>query len=93
MTYSRDRDGTLDRFDDWFDSVGSNINDESSEEEIEDSNAKVQEFLDELSDEYFFLDAYELELMVRREDPWIKARGPLPKDEPSHAIITKELMR
>jgi len=54
---------------------------------------EVQEFLDELSDEYFFCDAYELELMVRREDPWIKARGDLPKDEPSHAIITKELMR
>ncbi len=31
--------------------------------------------------------------MVRREDPWIKARGDLPKDEPCHAIITKELMR
>lgn len=50
MTYNRDRDGTLDRFDDWFDSVGSNINDESSEEEIENSNAKVQEFLDELNE-------------------------------------------
>ena len=50
MTYSRDRDGILDRFDDWFDSVGSNINNESSEEEIEDSNAKVQEFLDELNE-------------------------------------------
>jgi uncharacterized phage-associated protein len=54
---------------------------------------EVQEFLDELCDEYFFCDAYELELMVRREDPWIKARGNLPKDEPSHAIISKELMR
>jgi hypothetical protein len=34
-----------------------------------------------------------LELMVRREDPWIKARGELPKDEPSHAIISKESMK
>ncbi|MEZ2227542.1 MAG: hypothetical protein ACBR50_14870 [Microcoleus sp.] len=51
------------------------------------------EFLDELSDDYFFRDAYELELMVRREDPWINARGNLPKDEPSHAIITKESMK
>ncbi|NJK69536.1 MAG: DUF4065 domain-containing protein [Microcoleus sp. SU_5_3] len=54
---------------------------------------EFQEFLDELCDEYFFCDAYELELMVRREDPWINARGGLPKDEPSHAIISKELMR
>ncbi|MEG4586311.1 NACHT domain-containing protein [Microcoleus sp. MOSTC5] len=54
---------------------------------------EVQEFLDELSDDYFFRDAYELELMVRREDPWIKARGELPRDEPCHAIISKELMK
>ncbi|WP_377476636.1 MAG: DUF4065 domain-containing protein [Microcoleus anatoxicus] len=54
---------------------------------------EVQEFLDELSDDYFFRDAYELELMVRREDPWINARGNLPKYEPSHAIITKESMK
>lgn len=31
---------------------------------------EVQQFLDELSDEYFFCDAYELELMVRREAPY-----------------------
>ena len=31
---------------------------------------EIQEFLDELSDEYFFCDAYELELMVRREEPF-----------------------
>lgn len=31
--------------------------------------------------------------MVPREDPWINARGELPKDEPSHAIITKDSMR
>jgi uncharacterized phage-associated protein len=54
---------------------------------------EVQEFLDELSDDYFFRDAYELELMVRREDPWINARGAFLKDEPCHAIITKESMR
>ena len=54
---------------------------------------EVQEFLDELSDDYFFRDAYELELMVRREDPWIKARGELPRDEPCHAIISKQLMK
>jgi uncharacterized phage-associated protein len=54
---------------------------------------EVQEFLDDLSDDYFFRDAYELELMVRREDPWIKTRGELPRDEPCRAIISKELMK
>ncbi|MEO9123495.1 MAG: type II toxin-antitoxin system antitoxin SocA domain-containing protein [Microcoleus sp.] len=54
---------------------------------------EVQEFLEDLSDDYLFRDAYELELMVRREDPWIKARGELPKDEPSNAIISKESMK
>ena len=54
---------------------------------------EVQEFLDDLSDDYFFRDAYELELMVRREDPWIKARGELPRDEPCRAIISKELIK
>jgi uncharacterized phage-associated protein len=54
---------------------------------------EVQEFLDELSDDYFFRDACELELMKRREDPWIKARGELPRDEPCHAILSKELKK
>ncbi len=31
--------------------------------------------------------------MVRREDPWINARGGLPRDESCRAIITKESMR
>jgi uncharacterized phage-associated protein len=54
---------------------------------------EVQEFLDELSDDYLFRDAYELELMVRREDPWIKARGEVPRDEPCPTIICKKLMK
>jgi uncharacterized phage-associated protein len=54
---------------------------------------ELQEFLDELVDDYFFRDTYELELMSRREDPWINAREGLPRDEPSYAIISKESMR
>lgn len=50
MTYSGDRDSILEEFDDWYDSVGSNINSESSEEDIEKTNADVQEFLDELDE-------------------------------------------
>jgi len=50
MTYSSDRDSVLDEFDDWFDSVGSNINEDSSEEDTESTNKQVQEFLVELQE-------------------------------------------
>jgi len=51
MTFSGDRDsGILDEFDAWFDSVGSNVNSDSSEEDIEKTNEEVQEFLEELED-------------------------------------------
>lgn len=53
---------------------------------------EVQELLDEVADEYFGCDAFELELMTHQEDPWIMARNGLPKDEPSNAIIPKPLM-
>jgi uncharacterized phage-associated protein len=42
---------------------------------------------------YFSCDAYELERMTHQEDPWISARGGLPIDTPSDAIISKESMR
>ncbi len=53
----------------------------------------VQNFLNEVSEVYFACDAYELERMTHQEDPWIKARGGLPLDTPSNAIISKESMR
>lgn len=49
-------------------------------------------FLDELVGEYMPLDAFELELMTHREAPWINARGDLPPDAPSKAVISNDDM-
>lgn len=54
---------------------------------------KVQEFLDEVTKEYFACDAYELEQMTHAELPWNRARGDLPPDAPSIAVIEKECMK
>ncbi|MBD2628083.1 Panacea domain-containing protein [Trichormus variabilis] len=54
---------------------------------------QVHEFLAELSEVYFGCDAFELEQMTHREDPWIEARGNIPQDAPSNAIISKEAMK
>jgi uncharacterized phage-associated protein len=53
---------------------------------------ELSSFLEELSTVYFACDAYELELMTHREDPWIAARGGLPPDERCTAQISKESM-
>jgi uncharacterized phage-associated protein len=37
--------------------------------------------------------AWSLERMVHSEDPWLKARGTLPADAPSEAIVQKDAMR
>lgn len=51
MTYSADKDSSiLEEFDEWYESVGSNIDSSSSDEDIEKTNAEVQEFLDELNE-------------------------------------------
>lgn len=57
-----------------------------------DFSSEVQELLDEVTDEYFACDAFELEQMTHQEDPWVKARNSLPIDEPSREIISKHLM-
>jgi len=56
-------------------------------------NQEVREFLEEVVDEYFSCDAYELERMTHIEEPWIKAREGLAKSEPCNKIITKESMK
>lgn len=53
----------------------------------------IESFLKEVTEVYFSCDAYELERMTHQEDPWISARGGLPIDTPSDAIISKESMR
>ncbi|MDJ1185903.1 Panacea domain-containing protein [Roseofilum casamattae] len=52
----------------------------------------IVQFLDEVAQEYFACNGYELERMTHFEDPWNWAREDLPPDEPSHEIIQKEWM-
>jgi len=54
---------------------------------------ELEDFLEDITVEYFLCTGLELELMVCREDPWMKAREGLPKDEPSHAIISQSSMK
>ena len=54
---------------------------------------KVLRFLNEVSEEYFACDAYELEQMTHIEVPWNRARGDLRPDAPSNAVIEKEWMK
>ena len=54
---------------------------------------KIVQFLDEVAEEYFACNGYELERMTHFEDPWNQARAGLPPDEPSYEIIQKEWMR
>lgn len=53
----------------------------------------IFKFLDEVAEEYFACDGYELERMTHAEDPWNQARENLQPDEPSNAIIEKEWMK
>ncbi|NET71719.1 MAG: SocA family protein [Sphaerospermopsis sp. SIO1G2] len=54
---------------------------------------QVHDFLTELAEVYFSCDAFELEQMTHREHPWMEARGNLPQDAPSNAIISKEVIK
>lgn len=52
------------------------------------------EFLvNEVIETYGGMGAYDLERLTHSEDPWLRARGELPMDEPSHAIITHDSMK
>jgi uncharacterized phage-associated protein len=53
----------------------------------------ISQFLDEVAEEYFACDAYELEQMTHAEDPWNLARGNLAPDAPSNEVIKKEWMK
>ncbi len=50
-------------------------------------------FLESVAESYFSEDAYTLELMTHKEDPWILARNGIAPDETCSFIITKENMR
>jgi uncharacterized phage-associated protein len=53
----------------------------------------IVEHLNEIVDVFGSETAVALELMTHREQPWIEARGGIPMDEPSNAIIAKGTMR
>lgn len=61
-----------------------------SEPEIPEQTIK---FLDEVAQEYFACDAYELERMTHIEAPWIEALKGQPVDAPCNEIISKESMK
>ena len=50
------------------------------------------ELLNDVVEEYFGLNAYQLEKLTHSEAPWILARGELAPDEPSENVITDESM-
>jgi uncharacterized phage-associated protein len=53
----------------------------------------VLAFLEEVAQEYFSCDAYELERMTHLEKPWQRAREGLPMDAVSTATIEKQWMK
>lgn len=53
----------------------------------------VVSHLKSIADEYFGIDAYDLERMTHREQPWIIARGEIPNTQPSNSIIKKQWMQ
>ena len=53
----------------------------------------VLDFLAEVAQEYFGCDAYKLEQMTHSEIPWQRARGNLPPDAVSTAMIKKQWMK
>ncbi len=53
----------------------------------------TREFLNEVMDVYGELSAYQLEKLTHQEDPWRNARGDVPLDESSNAVISHNDMR
>lgn len=48
--------------------------------------------IDGVLNAYAHLDATQLERLTHRESPWLEARGGIPHDEPSTAVISNESM-
>ncbi len=57
------------------------------------NDTALEEHLDEVLEVFLPLHAYVLQRMTHNEDPWKKARGTLPPNQTSTAVITKESMR
>jgi uncharacterized phage-associated protein len=53
----------------------------------------VKTYIDEVMKAYGGMGAFELERYTHNEAPWINARGVLPPEEPSNAVISTDDMR
>jgi uncharacterized phage-associated protein len=58
-----------------------------------DFNEDVKRHLDEVMSAYGTMGAYELEKLTHSEMPWLNARGGIPMDQPSNAVISHEDMK
>lgn len=56
-------------------------------------SAEVEKHLREVMEVYGGMSAWDLERLTHAEEPWQKARGGLPGDEPSTAVIADDDMR
>lgn len=54
-------------------------------------SSDVKNHLNEIYDIFGGFDAYELERMTHNEDPWLRARGGIPNDEPCTTLIDKDI--
>jgi len=54
---------------------------------------RIADHIDKVLAHYGKYSARDLERMIHREDPWKKARGGLPEDKPSKALIRHEAMK
>lgn len=53
----------------------------------------IKDHLSQIMATYGGMSAYDLERLTHQETPWLKARGDMPKDEPSEVVISIEEMR
>ena len=54
--------------------------------------SRVKSLVKEVLDVYARKTGWELEALTHQEDPWREARGGIPNDQPSHAVITHQSM-
>lgn len=67
----------------------------AEEPDIEEGNGPftIRQHVAQIFDAYGHLSGSQLEDLTHREDPWKNARGGIPCDAPSNAIISHESMR
>jgi uncharacterized phage-associated protein len=56
-------------------------------------DANAVRHIESVLEQYGSYEATQLERLTHRESPWITARKGLPRDEPSHNVITTESMK